>query len=141
MDDRTKQALLERFRAYLDGAESAQPDLPETVDEAAEETADLYAIFVELAGLRTEVRTESRLVKDALDQFRGVFDTLRSLGMRVLRRLGADEGTSAASRAHAALRTPHVGTATLETAVTRPHGVRAVAAPAPSELAIAGVGG
>ena len=71
----------------------------------------------------------------------GVFDTLRSLGMRVLRRLGADEGTSAASRAHAALRTPHVGTATLETAVTRPHGVRAVAVPAPSELAIAGVGG
>lgn len=37
----------------------------------------------------------------------GVFDTLRSLGMRVLRRLGADEGTTTAKRAAAALRTPH----------------------------------
>ncbi|WP_373062099.1 ATP/GTP-binding protein [Gemmatimonas sp.] len=36
----------------------------------------------------------------------GVFDTLRSLGMRVLRRLGADEGTETAHRAALALRTP-----------------------------------
>jgi len=36
----------------------------------------------------------------------GVFDTLRSLGMRVLKRLGADEGTATAQRAAHALRTP-----------------------------------
>jgi mutual gliding-motility protein MglA len=36
----------------------------------------------------------------------GVFDTLRSLGMRVLKRLGADEGTETAHRAAHALRTP-----------------------------------
>ena len=36
----------------------------------------------------------------------GVFDTLRSLGMRVLKRLGADEGTETAQRAAHALRTP-----------------------------------
>ena len=36
----------------------------------------------------------------------GVFDTLRSLGMRVLKRLGADEGTSTAQHAAHALRTP-----------------------------------
>lgn len=36
----------------------------------------------------------------------GVFDTLRSLGMRVLKRLGADEGTQTAHRAALALRTP-----------------------------------
>ena len=36
----------------------------------------------------------------------GVFDTLRSLGMRVLKRLGADEGTESAKRAARALRTP-----------------------------------
>ena len=35
-------------------------------------------MFVELAAVRNEVRTESRLVKEALDQFRGVFDTLQS---------------------------------------------------------------
>jgi molecular chaperone GrpE len=35
-------------------------------------------VFVELAAVRNEVRAESRLVKEALDQFRGVFDTLQS---------------------------------------------------------------
>ena len=40
--------------------------------------ADLFTVFVELAAVRNEVRTESRLVKEALDQFRGVFATLQS---------------------------------------------------------------
>ncbi|MFO0093355.1 MAG: GTP-binding protein [Gemmatimonadaceae bacterium] len=35
----------------------------------------------------------------------GVFDTLRSLGVRVMRRLGADEGTASGRRAERALRT------------------------------------
>ncbi len=71
MDDSIKQALLSRFRAYLDTAETAAP-------EPRAETTDLYSLFVEVAGLRSEVRTESRLVKEALDQFRGVFDTLQA---------------------------------------------------------------
>lgn len=100
MDDSTKQALLERFQAYLD---SAQPDAPETADEAAEETADLYAVFVELAGLRTEVRTESRLVKDALDQFRGVFDTLRGAQATLQRELDRTQA-EAREQGRAALR-------------------------------------
>jgi molecular chaperone GrpE len=41
-------------------------------------TTDLHALLIELAGLRTEVRGEARLFKDALDQFRGVFDTLQA---------------------------------------------------------------
>ena len=50
----------------------------------------------------------------------GVFDTLRSLGMRVLKRLGADDGTEIAHRAEFALRTPpftpalHTGLVTTE---------------------------
>jgi len=70
VDESIKQALLARFRDYLDTAEGegAQPD----------GTADLYSLFVEVAGLRSEVRTESRLVKEALDQFRGAFDTLQT---------------------------------------------------------------
>lgn len=36
----------------------------------------------------------------------GVFDSLRNLGMRVMRRLGADEGTPSGRRAEQALRTP-----------------------------------
>ena len=70
MDDSIKQALLSRFQAYLDSAAAEAPE-PRT------ETADLYSLFVEVAGLRSEVRTESRLVKEALDQFRGVFDLLQ----------------------------------------------------------------
>ena len=65
MDDNIKQALLSRFSAYLDTVEDGPGPL-----EDPGEAADLYSVFVEVAGLRSEVRTESRLVKEALDQFR-----------------------------------------------------------------------
>ena len=73
MDDSIKQALIDRFRGYLDMAQDGEepPDDPG-------ETADLFSILVEVAALRGEVRTESRLVKEALEQFRGVFDTLQA---------------------------------------------------------------
>ena len=74
MDDSTKQALLDRFGAWLDAASEAEP---QPSDDPVP-TTDLYSLLVEMAGLRTEVRTESRLVKEALDQFRGVFDTLQT---------------------------------------------------------------
>ena len=73
MDAAVKETLLDRFRCYLDSIEEA----PEEPDAAGAE-ADLFTVFVELAAVRNEVRTESRLVKEALDQFRGVFDTLQS---------------------------------------------------------------
>ncbi len=73
MDASLKETLLDQFRSYLDTIETT----PEPTEVSGEE-ADLFTIFVELAAVRNEVRTESRLVKDALDQFRGVFDTLRS---------------------------------------------------------------
>jgi molecular chaperone GrpE len=69
-----KERLLGQFRDYLDAME----ELPETPSDPGSAEADLYSVFVELAAVRNEVRTESRLVKEALDQFRGVFDTLRS---------------------------------------------------------------
>src|SRR5262245_15684845 len=50
---------------------------PAAVEEAREE-ADLFSVFVELSGLRNETRAQSRLVKEALDRFRGVFDTLQA---------------------------------------------------------------
>jgi molecular chaperone GrpE len=96
VDDSIKQALLSRFQAYLDSAETAAPE-PRT------ETSDLYSLFVEVAGLRSEVRTESRLVKEALDQFRGVFDTLQASQATVQQEL--DRARSAArDQADAALR-------------------------------------
>lgn len=76
MDKATKDALLERFRSYLEG-------LGDAIDEPAQlddEAADLHSVFVEIAALRNETRAQSRLTKDALDQFRGVFETLRGTG-------------------------------------------------------------
>jgi len=96
VDDSIKRALLSRFQAYLDTAETAAP-------EFQTETSDLYSIFVEVAGLRSEVRTESRLVKEALDQFRGVFDMLQASQATVQQEL--DRARSAArDQADAALR-------------------------------------
>ena len=48
MDDNLKQALLDRFGAWLDKTEDA-PALPDD----PQETADLYSVFVEVAALRT----------------------------------------------------------------------------------------
>jgi molecular chaperone GrpE len=73
VDSAAKETLLDQFRCYLDSIEEA----PEQTDAAGAE-ADLFMVFVELAAIRNEVRTESRLVKEALDQFRGVFGTLQS---------------------------------------------------------------
>jgi molecular chaperone GrpE len=71
MDESAKNTLLERFGLYLEQIDDAagsdhEPDPGHAQADDAEDTsnlADLYMLFVELAGLRTEVRTESRLVK------------------------------------------------------------------------------
>jgi hypothetical protein len=72
-------------------------DLPESLVASVSELS---------ASLNFRARPE--FAADAL-RGRGVFDTLRSLGVQVLRRLGAEEGTTAGTRAEQALRTP-IGT-------------------------------
>ena len=92
MDQSLKETLLDRLRAYLDGLDTA--DAPESAvaetadaspmatevagDPADDEARDLFSVFAEIAATRNEVRTQSRIVKDALDQFRAVFETLQS---------------------------------------------------------------
>lgn len=76
--DDLKETLIDRFRHYLDSVDLDGDDEGAIHPEEDREGGDLFTLFVELAGLRNEVRTESRLVKEALDQFRGVFDTLQS---------------------------------------------------------------
>lgn len=93
VDDDIKQALLSQFSAWLDaapdrvarctshGIEDAMENAADNGAALPEElgpTTDLYTLLVEMAGLRSEVRTESRLVKEALDQFRSVFETLQT---------------------------------------------------------------
>jgi len=77
LDETIREKLLGQFAAYLDSVDHDESGEASAAEEGSEE-ADLFSVFVELAGLRNEVRTESRLVKEALDQFRGVFDTLQS---------------------------------------------------------------
>ena len=98
MDDSIKQALIDRFRGYLDTVEDGEepPDDPG-------ETADLFSVLVEMAALRSEVRTESRLVKEALEQFRGVFDSLQASQATLQRELDRAR-TETRDQAQAALR-------------------------------------
>lgn len=98
MDDSIKQALIDRFRGYLDVVEDGEepPDDPG-------ETADLFSVLVEMAALRSEVRTESRLVKEALEQFRGVFDSLQASQATLQRELDRAR-TETRDQAQSALR-------------------------------------
>lgn len=98
MDDSIKQALIDRFCGYLDMVEDGEepPDDPG-------ETADLFSVLVEMAALRNEVRTESRLVKEALEQFRGVFNSLQASQAMLQRELDRAR-TEARDQAQSALR-------------------------------------
>lgn len=70
MDEQLKQELTARFRDYLDRE-------PQCLDEMDRGT-DLFSLFTEFAGLRSEVRLESRQFKSALDDFRDAFNALDS---------------------------------------------------------------
>lgn len=92
MDEASKERLLGELRAYLDA-------LPQQAAEenAAAREVDLYSLFTELAGLRNEVRLESRQFKSALDEFRGVFATVEASGQRLQREFDTRrEGEAAA---------------------------------------------
>jgi molecular chaperone GrpE len=115
VEDSIKEALMSRFRAYLDAADAGSEPLgdqssndphssdPDVDNPLSVETADLYLVFVEMAALRTEVRTESRLVKEALDQFRSVFDLLQASHSTVQQELDRARA-EARDQANAALR-------------------------------------
>ncbi len=68
----TQEALLAQFRTYLEEI-SANDDGGEPPV-----AVDLYTLFGELAALKNEVRIESRQVKGALDQFRGLVEPLQT---------------------------------------------------------------
>jgi molecular chaperone GrpE len=68
MDEAAKETLIAQFRAYLEEIDDAPEPTPED---------DAFSLFAELAALKNEVKREARQVKEALDQFRSVFDTLQ----------------------------------------------------------------
>src|SRR5262249_9397553 len=73
-----KQNLFARFSAYLDGLDEHELEGIGAAAKGPNEASDLASVFVELAALRSDVRTQSRLVKEALEQFRSVFATLQA---------------------------------------------------------------
>ncbi len=61
MSHPNKQQLLEEFSGFLDQTITEQPDLAQQ--------PDLQSLLTEMAGLKMEVKTESRHIKSMLDQF------------------------------------------------------------------------
>ncbi|HEY0928335.1 MAG TPA: hypothetical protein VGE27_00330, partial [Gemmatimonas sp.] len=80
-------------------------DLPIVMQYNKQDLPSSLAASVAELSVALNFRAVPEYAADALTGT-GVFDTLRSLGMRVLRRLGADDGTPAGQRAAAAMRTP-----------------------------------
>jgi molecular chaperone GrpE len=67
MNEVTKQNLLAQFSEYLETNQ---------IDDITPQT-DLFSLFTELAALRNEVKIESRQVKNSLDLFKEVFETVQ----------------------------------------------------------------
>ena len=79
MEDSLKETLIEQFQAYLGDVQSSE----EPASTFAE--SDEFSLVAELAGLKSEVKRESRQFKEALDQFKSALGTLQS-GYDVLTR-------------------------------------------------------
>jgi molecular chaperone GrpE len=71
MSDAQKNRILEEFQHYLEQADLAPPI---TVTEQP----DLCTLLSELAGLKTEVKAESRQFKNTLDTLAGALSTLQT---------------------------------------------------------------
>jgi molecular chaperone GrpE len=78
VDQPIKESLIERLRTYLDGLDDGELGKAAAAPDETSAATDLFSVFVEIAATRNEARTQSRLIKDALDQFRTVFNTLQS---------------------------------------------------------------
>jgi len=65
-----KNKLIAQFSDYLNHSDSEPP--------APTDGMDLFRLFTELAALKSEVKRESKQVKDAFNQFRDIFTLLEN---------------------------------------------------------------
>jgi molecular chaperone GrpE len=83
MNNDSKEDLVEQFRAYID---ESQHEFQRHLEPAlALGEYDEASLVAELAGLKSEVKRESRQIKEALDQFKPVLGTLQA-GYEILTR-------------------------------------------------------
>lgn len=87
MDSTTPEQLLARFRDYLDTVETQEADDDAAQTDDGPEAPDLFSFYTALEALKNEVKLESRQVKAALDQFRGLFDALEAEKQRLKEQL------------------------------------------------------
>ena len=80
MDEAAKDQLAARFRAYLDSVDGRADEGAGVQDDPV---PDLFTLLSEVAALKNEVKLESRNLKSALDEFRGLYDTLREANSRL----------------------------------------------------------
>ncbi|MFP4130405.1 MAG: nucleotide exchange factor GrpE [Halorhodospira sp.] len=83
MDASEREALVARFRAYLEqvpaaGEPAAEAASGTAADAEQQEAPDLFTLLAELAALKNDVRLESRQFKSALDQLSATCETLRT---------------------------------------------------------------
>jgi len=83
MDTATRERLLARFSDYLDDLDDPATDLAPGQGGPGHDAPDLFSLLAELAALKNEVKIESRQVKTALDEFRGLFDSLQQANTRL----------------------------------------------------------
>ncbi|RUM94736.1 MAG: nucleotide exchange factor GrpE [Thiothrix sp.] len=77
------EQLVDQFRAFLQQEDSQQSDS----QNESQDNVTLFTLFTELATLKTEVKRESRQVKEAVTQFGTVFDTLKDNNQLLSREL------------------------------------------------------
>ncbi len=94
MNDESKEQLIAQFRAYLEFTDT----IAACTNETDGRTIDLYTLFCELAALKNEVKLESRQVKQALQQFTELFNTLQDENARLRTEISRSQTDKAALR-------------------------------------------
>jgi molecular chaperone GrpE len=80
MDEAAKDQHTARFKAYLDSADAT---LEGGAGFEGASAPDLFTLLAEVATLKNEVKLESRNVKSAVEEFRGLYATLREANTRL----------------------------------------------------------
>ena len=75
MIDDKKQQLINDFSKFI--YDLPNEDLNNTISPTDDNTIDLFSLFKEFIALKTEIKQESRQMKNALDEFRNVFSVLK----------------------------------------------------------------